>query len=393
MLTHKRKLILNQAQQSRIDGWIGVCRLVYNMGLEIRIASWKSRQKFVSKFELINQLPELRKIEWIADAPADSLQAVIERLDKSYQKFFKGGGFPKWAGRRKYNSMLFKRATLESNKIKLPKIGLLKMFKDSEIPGNIKTVTIKKELTGYFAYIVTDAVKEISRPIGENQAVGIDMGISSFCVTSDGHVVENPRHFKKYERKLRIEGRSLSRKKKGSSRWKKQARKLGLLHHKIGNVRKDFLHKESTKLAAKYSTVYLEDLKVGNMSRKAKPQQDESGAFIPNGQSAKSGLNRSILDAGWGMYREMLEYKITVETVNPKHTSQECFICGHISPDNRKSQSVFECTNCGHSDHADSNASKVIKGRGTAHSRERKSLDYALAVEPSFGYVSNPRRR
>jgi putative transposase len=246
MLTYKRKLKLSNDQMIRISSWIGTCRLVYNMGMEIKREAWKNKQINVSGFDLMKQLTEIKDTEWIADVPSQSLQNSLERLDRSYKNF----------------SILFKQCNLKQahpfikltskNKIKLPKIGELSFFKDKcHIIGKIKTATIVKEPTGFFICIVCDEVVKNISNTNESQVIGIDMGVANFCVDSNGNLIENPRHFKKYEDKLRIENRSLSRKKKFSSRWKKQAKKLGLLHHKIANVRKDFLHKESTKMAKK----------------------------------------------------------------------------------------------------------------------------------------------
>ena len=391
MLTYKRKLILTKAQEQRILSWIGVCRLVYNMGLEIKKEAWKNKQVSVSCYDLMKQLPTIKDIDWIADVPAQSLQSALERLDKSYKIFFRtyksGGGFPKFASKNKYKSILFKQGDLhkktplielKNNKIKLPKIGELKIFKDAPIIGILKTATIKIEPTSFFICIVCDGVsKNISNP-DESQVCGIDMGIANFCVDSNGNLIKNPKHFKVYERKLRIENRSLSRKEKGSNRWKKQAKKLSLLHHKIANVRKDFLHKESTNIAKKYHTVYLEDLNIKNMTKRTKLKQDENGKFISNNQSAKSGLNKSILDSGWGMFREMLEYKTNVIKINPKYTSQTCNECGCVDAKNRISQSEFKCKDCGHISNADFNASKNILSKGIALNRKRESKDCAL---------------
>jgi putative transposase len=220
---------------------MGACRVVYNLGLEIRITAYRNKQVSVHKFDLMKQVTDLRKdITWIEDVPAESLCDVIKRLDRSYQSFFKGGGFPKWANKNKYKSILFRWTKIEGdNKITLPKIGSLKMFKDCEIKGKIKKATIIKEVTGYFVCITTDAVKTI-KSNDENQVVGLDMGLSHFCIDSNGEFIANPKHFKKYEIQLAIENRSLARKKKRSNSWKKQAKRLSLLHHKIGNVRKDF---------------------------------------------------------------------------------------------------------------------------------------------------------
>ncbi len=380
MLTYKRKLKLTKAQEERISSWIGACRLVYNMGLEIKKETWKNKQQNVSAYDLMKQLPEIKHINWIADVPSQSLQNSLERLDKSYKNFFRnfksGGGFPKFKSKRTYKSILFKSSELKlNNKIKLPKLGEVSFFKDkSPIVGKIKTVQIVIEPTGFFICIVCDEVsKAISNP-DESQVIGIDMGVANFCSDSNGNFIENPRHFKKYEDRLRIENRSLARKKRGSNRWKKQVKKLSFLHHKIGNVRKDFLHKESTIMAKNFHTIYVEDLNISNMSKRSKPKKDENGKFIRNGASAKSGLNKSILDAGWGMFRMMLEYKTNVVRVDPKYTSQKCNECGEKDSKNRLSQSEFVCLSCGHISHADTNAAKNILSKGIALNRKRKAL-------------------
>jgi len=250
MLTYKRKLKLTKVQEERISSWIGACRLVYNMGMEIKKETYKNKQINVSGYDLMKQLTEIKDTEWIADVPSQSLQNSLERLDRSYKNFFRtfksGGGFPKFKSKKNYKSILFKSAELkQDNKIKIPKIGELNFFKDkSSIIGKIKTAQIVIEPTGFFICIVCDEVSKNVSNSDESQVIGIDMGIAHLVIDSNGNFISNPKHFKIYERKMRIENRSLSRKKKGSSRWKKQSKKISLLHHTIANVRKDFLHKD-----------------------------------------------------------------------------------------------------------------------------------------------------
>ena len=379
MLTYKRKLILTKAQEQRINSWIGACRVVYNMGLEIRIATYRNSEKTVGKFDLMKQLTTIKDYDWVKDVPSQSLQNSIDRLDISYKNFFRtchsGGGFPKFANKRKYKSILFKEVSLIGNNlIRIPKIGNVKIFKDSEIKGTPKTATIKKEPTGYFICVVCDNISKDIQNSDESQIIGLDMGVKHFCIDSDGNFYANPQFFKQYESRLRIENRSLSRKKKGSNNWKRQCKTLSLLHHKIGNVRKDYLHKLSTNFAKQYHTVFVEDLKIVNMSKRAKAIQDEDGKFLPNRQSQKSGLNKAVLDCGWGMFRDMLEYKTNVIRINPKYTSQTCNVCGFKSSENRESQSVFVCKCCGHTSNADINAAKNILGEGIALNRQREAL-------------------
>lgn len=348
--TYKRKLILSSKQISRINSWIGCCRLVYNMGLEIQIRSYKAGKGKIHKYELMKQITQIRhEYDWIEDVVAASLHQTMDRLDRAYKKFFNGAGFPKFATKKDYRSIGFKYVgKISGNTVTIEKLGKLKFFKDSAIIGTPKTATIIKEPTGYFVCIQCEDVPKKFE--SENQAIGLDMGLSHFCIDSNGNFISNPRHFKKYERQLRIENRSLARKKKGSNSWKKQAKKLALLHHKIGNVRRDFLHKESTKIAKSYSTVFVEDLNIRGMSK-------------------NQNLSKHILDAGWGMFRTMLEYKTNVVRVDPKYTSQTCNQCGTVDSISRISQSKFKCTVCGHEANADVNAAKNILSKGIALSR------------------------
>lgn len=359
MLTYKRKLILNKAQQQRIDSWMGVCRMVYNMGLEIRISAWRNKQKSVHRFELSRQVTEIRDIPWIQDVPIQCLQDSIKRLDYAYKKFFstchKGGGFPRFKSKRDKQSISFKYVSAKGDHVKLCKIGNLKMVKDKRIIGIPKVATVFKDITGYYVCITcADVTKNIQNK-DENQVIGLDMGVTHFCVDSNGNFTENPRHFKKYERQLRIENRSLARKRKGSANWKKQVRKLSVVHNKIGNVRKDFLHKLSTNYAKACHTVFIEDLNI-------------------NGMVKNERLSMHILDAGWGEFRRMLEYKTNIVAIDPKHTSQTCNDCGAKDAKSRVSQSKFVCTSCGAESNADENAAKNILSRGTAHVRERKAI-------------------
>lgn len=343
--TYKRKLKPTKEQQERLLRWVGVCRMVYNMGLEIRIAAWKTKQQSVGKYDLQKQITEIRKeYSWIADVPYDALANVTDRLEKAYKGFFIGHGFPKWASKKTFRSIALRNNFLYSgNKIRLQKLGWVKMFNDKPINGEIKTAQIVIKPTGLFICIQCELPDP--PPRSENQAIGVDMGIAKFAVLSDGTMVENPRHFKKYERKLRIENRSLARKKKGSNSWERQCKKLSRLHHAIGNVRQDFLHKESSKIANAYSLVFVEDLNIRGMVKNRR-------------------FSKHISDAGWGGFRRMLTYKTTAIAVNPRYTSQTCNVCGTVDAVSRKSQSEFECTSCGHISHADINAAKNILERG-----------------------------
>jgi putative transposase len=359
------------------------------MGLEIKISAYKNKKVNVSVYDLMKQLTEIKDIDWVADVPSQSLQNSLERLDSAYKTFFRtyksGGGFPKFKSKRNYNSILFKSAELkQNNKLKLPKIGEVKFFKDkSPIIGKIKTAQITIEPTGFFVCIVCDNVNRAISNNNESQVIGVDMGVKHFMTDSSGDHYLNPRIFKKYEEHLANEQRILSGKNKYSNRYKKQAKKVALIHHKIANVRKDYLHKLSTDIAKRYHTVFVEDLKIKSMTKSCKPKTDENGMFVANGQSAKSALNKAILDSGWGMFRDMLAYKTNVIKIDPKYTSQTCQACGKKDAKNRISQSEFECKKCGYISNADVNAAKNILSKGMALVEIQKTKNSVLSEEPN----------
>lgn len=357
--TYKYKLKLTKEQSNQIEQWIGTCRYVYNLALETKIQSYQKGVN-VSKYDLMKQLTDLKEVEWIKSVPSQSLQNVIERLEVSYQKFFSGGGFPKWAKKGEYSSMLFKSVKATDTGFVLPKIGLVKVFKDRLPKGELKRATITKESKGYFICIIFGSQSENLYPTDESQVVGIDMGITYFLTDSNGNFVENPKHTKKYEARLRVKNRALARKKKGGSGFRKTKSELSKLHSKVVNVRKDFLHKISFQYVKENSLIVCEDLKVKNMIK-------------------FGNLSKSIADVGWSMFFDQLRYKSkqyekVFVKVNPKYTSQKCNACGHIAKENRLSQANFHCVSCGHRQNADFNAAKNILGEGIALNRQREAV-------------------
>ena len=191
--------------------------------------------------------------------------------------------------------------------------------------------------------------------------IGIDAGIKCFAAFSDGTMIEGVNSFRKHEERLATEQKKLSRKQKRSQNWKKQKRKLSRLHHRIANVRNDFLHKLSTEICKSHARVYVEGLQVRNMSASARGTIDDPGMNV----KAKSGLNKSILDQGWYEFQRQLGYKLdwqggTLVEVDYRHTSQRCSCCGYTSKQNRLSQAFFRCQACGHEENADVNAAKNI---------------------------------
>lgn len=338
--TYKYRLLPNEQQKGQLSRIFGCVRLVYNLSLETKNTSFASG-KAMSCFDLIKQLPDLKnEFEWLKDTPSQAYQMTIRNLDVAFTNFFKGrANFPKF--KSKYSKQSFSlpqgvTVDFESNEIKLPKLGKMDCIFSRNFEGKIKTVTVSKTPTNkYFVSILVDTKLEapIKRPKSKDTAVGLDLGIKDFCITSDGDVFKNQRHFQKMEKILAKEQRSLSRKKKGSKRREKQRLKVALIHEKISNRRLDLLHKTSTYLINKYDTICIEDLNVSTM--------------LDNKVLAKH-----IQDCGWRTFRTFLEYKAewygkNINVIGRfEPSSKMCSNCGSIKSDLSLKDRFWTCKSC-----------------------------------------------
>lgn len=229
--------------------------------------------------------------------------------------------------------------------------------------------------------------REIKQPIpNASCAIGIDVGIARFATMSDATFIEPLNSFKKKQQRLARYQRCMSRKQKFSNNWKKAKIKVQKLHSHIANTRKDFLHKITTTISKNHALVCIEDLQVRNMSKSSKGNRLHHGKSVKQ----KSGLNRSILDQGWGEFRRQLEYKTPwsggILLVVPAHnTSRTCPRCHHVSKENRRTQARFLCVDCGYENHADVVGAINVLERGyrLLACGETVQLDHSMKQEPT----------
>ena len=339
--TFKYKARVNKNTEANFDRWLHLCRDLYNMALEQRITAYRYNHLHVSAYEQMKELPELKEaFPEYKDVNSQALQQVIQRLDLSYQAFFrrvKNGetpGFPRFKGRNRYDSFTLKQTgwRLDGRNLHVRNVGRFKLHLSRPVEGAIKTVTIRRAAGGsWYVCFSCDDVPEKGLPASDAQ-VGIDVGISSFLVDSEGRSVDNPMHLAGSLKKLARRQRSLSRKKKGSSHRIKARVRVAKTHEKVSNQRLDFLHKTANYYVRNYGTVFIEDLKIRNMVKNRH-------------------LSKSISDAGWGTLFELLSYKAEeagrlIVRVAPHGTSQNCSGCGVKVPKDL-SVRVHKCDACG----------------------------------------------
>jgi putative transposase len=263
-----------------------------------------------------------------------------------------------------------KWAHVDGDTVKLPVLGEMRIKGNRDgrrWPSGLTVCTyrIQKEPSGWFLLLVGDIPAPTVRQT--DLKVGLDAGVAHTLTTNTGKHIDGPAALAAALRKLERLQQQMARQEKGSANWRKTVEKIKKTHEKIRRTRKLFAHKATTFLLRTYGTVAIEDLKLASMVRRPapKPAEDGSGTFLPNQAAAKGGLNRSMLDAGLGQIRVMLEEKAKergrlVVPVDPRHTSQRCSVCGHTDPGNRPSQELFLCLSCGHTENADVNAAKNI---------------------------------
>jgi IS605 OrfB family transposase len=351
------RLYPKKEQEQKWSWTLSRCRELYNAGLSERRESYKYTGKGVSSYEQKRDLVEIKQIrEEYQDIASHVLQDVMTRLEKAFQNFFrrvKHGekpGYPRFQGGNRYDSFTYpdgagwklttrkrppeKKGMVRVN-LNLSKIGIVKLHLHRDIVGTIKTLTIKREGEHWYAVVSCEIEKPETVPVSYED-VGIDLGVTHFAALSNGEFLENPRQYRRAEKKLKKLQASLSRKKRGSHRRKKAVQAVAKAHRKVRNQRTDFAHKASRQLVNRYQVLVFEDLQVTNLVKRPKPKQDEeTGQYLPNGAAAKSGLNKSITDAGWSQFVGMCTYKAvwagrTLLKVSPKYTSQICPHCGAV---------------------------------------------------------------
>jgi putative transposase len=347
--TYKYRLYPTAEQAKTLDWQLARCRELYNAALQERRDAYKMGGKSVNYYDQANQLPEIKDCRpEYRDIYSQVLQDTLKRADKAFQNFFrrcKGGeqpGYPRFQGRNRYDSLTYPQGGwgVLGDKLTLSKIGTLKVRFHRELLGKVKTVSIKRE--GQHWYVCFSVEVEIAPLPQSDEAVGVDMGLNYFATLSNGEQFTNPRYLRKSLAKLAVKQQSLACCKRGSHRRNKARIAAATVHRKVANQRKDFAHQLSRQLVNRYGTIVFEDLKITNMSKRAKPVVDEAATAIQgetvyahNHASAKSGLNKSISDAGWGMFQQFCTYKAesasrVVLFVDPRYTSQTCSNCGAV---------------------------------------------------------------
>ena len=375
-------------QVAALEACLEDTRQLYNAALEERREAWRMGRHPVTLYSQDAQLKEIRAAdpEGVGRWSSQCVKATLRRLDRAFQAFFrrvKAGekpGYPRFKGRGwwdsvewpthgngcKWDSVPHPTVT----RVYLMGIGHVRVHQHRAVKGTIKTVTVKREGSRWYVVLSCDDVPaEPLAPTGA--AVGIDMGVASFLTMSDGRHVPNPRPLAAAANRLTAAQQALARKKRGSNRRRKARAKVAALHGKVRRTRLDYAHKTALALVRDHDLIVHEALQVANMTRRPKPRPGEDGSYEPNGAAAKAGLNKSILDAGWGSFLDVLHAKAesagrAVIEVDPRHTSQRCSRCGHIAKGNRLSQAVFRCASCGHEAHADVNAAQNILRAGLA---------------------------
>lgn len=346
----KYRLLPTDSQKVLILKHCGCSRFLYNLSLETKKTAYIGFRHNLSAFELIKQIPELKEeYPWLKEVNAQSLQQSIRNMDVAYKSFFNGSGFPKYKSKHhgKQSFSAPQNIRVEGDKIIMPKfIDGVKMIMHRPILGMVKSAVVSVTPTGkYFVSILCDTKEEkpTKAPIKENSTIGIDLGIKDFAITSDGEIFENPKYLRKAQSRLKFVQRKYSK-----NKGKRTKKRLAMLHEKVANKRKDFLHKVSIKLICENQTIALESLGVKNMVK-------------------NHSLAKSISDASWSTFVSMLEYKaewygkniLRIGRFEP--SSKTCSNCGSINDELTLKDREWTCKPCGSILDRDVNAACNIK--------------------------------
>jgi putative transposase len=420
--TYQFKLRETSEQRQAIEHWLDMLRNQYNYLLAERFNWWQfnrndvliAQGQFSVRYcsicptELKDnpdwhsqsaKLPELKKDRpWYKSVYSQVLQDCVKRVKLAFERFVKGdssgkrAGKPRFKQRNRYRTFTFPQVKpnwLIGNKIKLPKLGILEFVKSRDIREGfkLKTVSITRKADGYYLSLSVEdkTIPEFEADTipSDNNTVGIDLGLEFLYYDSADNCVKPQKYFSKSEEKLA----KLQRKLEDSNRSKKAKRliqkAISRLHLKIARQRKDWHYKEAHKLIRRCEVLAIEDLRIANLRRKNKAKK-VGGQFVSNGQSGKSGLNKSFSDCAIAQFVEIVEliarkYGVRIIKVNPKNTSQLCHRCL-----NKVSKTLADrwhsCADCGESIPRDYNSALLIKKLAVGSRQDKMPKSHALMV-------------
>lgn len=386
----KIKLYPNRTQEQTFLSWERSAKWLWNLCLEQRKDYWRKCRTFGQQYRSAVKGPSeygqqlevtllKKECPFLYDTPSDILASVTTALQNSYNLFFSNlrkspaaAGEPRFKGRRDSVTLKIKRINVnhlasDGNhglRVKLPNVGWVKARGHLDLrSGKPKTVALKREFDGWYATISVEVTyTAISHP--SKKILGVDVGISKHITTSSGRHYMHPDRIEKLTQRKKVLQRRMRRKKRGSANSIKVYKQIAKIDGKIARIRSSWTHEVSTDLFKRHGIVAVEDLNVRGMTKSAKGTAEKPGVNVKQ----KSGLNREILNVGFGMIRSRIEEKAkkfggTCILVDPKFTSQQCSECGYVSSENRLSQSNFSCLKCGHKENADVNAAKNIRAK------------------------------
>jgi putative transposase len=360
-------------------------RELYNAALQERRDAWRLQRTGVSYGEQSAQLKDIRKAR--PDAAVwsfSSQQATLRRLNRAFASFFRRvragetPGYPRFKSVRRFDSVEWPkdgdgcRWQPDTRRVYLQGIGQVKVSVHRRVEGRVKTIQVRRQGRHWMLILSCDQVP--TRPLEPTRAaVGIDVGITSFATTSNGQRVPNPGWGRVAAARLGIAQQVLARKQRGSKNRRRARATVAGRHRKVANQRRNFHHHTARALVARYDLLVVEDLRIRNLVRRPapRPDPDHPGGFLANRAAAKTGLHRSIHDAGWAQFVSILRAKAeeagrVVIDVDARHTSDRCEACGHTAAENRATQAVFSCRGCGHTANADEHAARNILRAGLA---------------------------